>query len=297
MIGQSGRRIGLVTCSGVADLSRGDKLLRETLERRGHEALPRVWDDPTVDWASFDVCVIRSTWDYFHHLDAFLAWAERASTLTRLWNPPEVLRWNTHKGYLRDLEEHGVPVVPTLWIDRGEHVDLRALLASRGWERAVVKPAVSANAFGTALVALDRLEEGQQHLDERLAAGDVLVQPFMSAVETTQERSLLFVDGEFTHAVLRQPQLRTMEMDIAAGDSDEYAAVTPTPEELALAGRALQATEYSDLLYARVDMVQDEEGAFRLMELELVEPYLFLENSPHAVERLAEGIITRSAAR
>ena len=123
-----------------------------------------------------------------------------------------------------------------------------------------------------------------------------MVQPFMTAVETSMERSLLFADGAFTHAVLRPPMLRTTATDDAPTEPDDHNAVTPTADELALAQQTLQATGYNDLLYARVDIVQDNDGTFRLLELELVEPYLFLENSPVAVERLAEGIIIRCRA-
>src|SRR5207248_10238751 len=135
-----------------------------------------VWDDPGVDWHGIKVSVVRSTWDYHHRLDEFLAWAERVATLTRLWNPVEVLRWNTHKSYLRDLAARGVPVVPTILLEAGSTVDLATLLARAGWQEAVIKPAVSASAHETIRASLEGLAEGQAHVNRLLPAHDLLVQ-------------------------------------------------------------------------------------------------------------------------
>ncbi|MGI8587517.1 MAG: ATP-grasp domain-containing protein [Chloroflexia bacterium] len=274
----------LVTCAEVPRLSEDDRLLLSALSARGLFAWPAVWDNPEVDWAASCLCVVRSAWDYHHRRDEFVAWAERVGSVTRLWNPVQTIRWNTHKGYLRDLEARGVPIVPTEWLAAGTAADLAALMAARDWERAVVKPAVSASAFETIRVDRASLADGQEHLDRLLPERDMMVQPYMEAVEGYGERSLLFIGGEFTHAVRRASSLDTDE------DPTPLATqVAPTPDEAALAGEILRAAA-TPALYARVDLIRDADGAPRLMELELVEPSLFLSHYPPAVERFADAI-------
>jgi hypothetical protein len=232
--------------------------------------------------------VIRSTWDYFHRRAAFLAWAERVAGLTELWNPVPVLRWNTHKGYLADLAGRGVPVVPTVWLAAGTGADLGEILAEQGWQRAVLKPAVSADSYGTIIVTGTAAD--QAHLDRLLDERDMMVQPFLTSVGSYGERSLLFIAGEFTHAVRRSAP---------KGYGPHYGwdcpPVAAAAEELALA-RAVLAAVQAPTLYARVDLLRDDAGAPCLLELELVEPSLFLRTAPQAVERLAGAIAAQVRA-
>jgi hypothetical protein len=255
------------------------------LRRLGLDARPLVWDDPEVDWLEPSVCVIRETWDYHHRRDEFVAWAERVAAHTTLLNSAEVVRWNTHKEYLRDLEARGVPVVPTAWLEPGTRASLIEIMSTHGWHEVVIKPAVSASAFETIQVDAANMELGQAHIDRLLPSRDLMVQPFMPAVRGYGERSLIFINGEFTHAVRRLPAFYLEE-----GSSGwDASPVTPTAEEIDLARLALQTSGFSTL-YARVDMLPDESNELRLMELELVEPSLFLMQAPHAAERLARAI-------
>ncbi len=293
-------RIGLVTYSGLPGLDEGDRLLQSALEGRGIQASSAVWDDPGVDWSLFNMCVVRSTWDYHHRVAEFLEWVEKAATLTSLWNPLEVLRWNSHKLYLRELSERGVPVVPTVWLEKGEAADLATLMESHGWSTAVIKPSVSASAYETVLVEATSVARGQAHLDNLLAQRDVMVQPFIASVETYRERSLLFISGELTHSVIRPPQLR---LGASPGMTDtgadhafdqDYALVTPSPDEVSLANGIVAMLDPHPL-YARVDLVRADMGQPLLLELELVEPSLFFHLAPHAAERMADAIIDKIA--
>ena len=281
--------VAFVTQAGLPDGSSEDQRLIPALAARGVRAGFVVWDDPAVDWAAPAVCVVRSTWDYFHRREAFVAWAERVAELTELWNPAPVLRWNTHKGYLADLAVRGVPVVPTVWLAAGTGADLGEILAARGWRQAVVKPAVSADSYGTIIVTGSAAD--QAHLTTLLRERDMMVQPFLTSVGSYGERSLLFIGGEFTHAVRRSAP---------AGYGPDYGwdcpPVAPAAEEIALAQAALVAVG-SPTLYARVDLLRDDSGAPCLLELELVEPSLFLGQSAAAVARLAEAIAARVRAR
>ena len=221
-------------------------------------------------------------------------WPLRDALLTRgfrvtalVWDDPAV-DWSS-----LDLCVIRVPVVPTVWLDRGTAVDLSDLMRERSWPKAVVKPSVSASAHATILVTPETLVDGQAHLDALLAREDAMVQPFIASVETYRERSLLFADGELTHAVSRPPQLRTEGPPEGHNGHGEYSLVTPTADELSLAKQALTAAGF-DTLYARVDIVLGDDGEPCLIELELVEPSLFLDLSPLATTRVAEAIATRT---
>jgi hypothetical protein len=245
-----------------------------------------VWSDPSFDWSRPRLCVIRSTWDYHERHAEFMVWAERAASVSRLWNPIEALRWNTHKSYLRDLAGRGIPTVPTEWLYAGTTANLQELLGRRGWQRAVLKPAVSASAYSTIIVDGDNISEAQDLADRLLPSRDLMLQPFIESVETHCERSLIYIDGAFTHAVRRPSVLTDPHY------SGKYAAVEPAADEPAFGAEVLRAAG-SPTLYARVDVVRDGEGKLCLMELELVEPSLWLAYSPVAVDRFAQGIIAR----
>lgn len=277
------RDVALVTSSKFPELSSDDQLMLAALFKRGLSAAPAVWDNPKVDWANFKLCVLRSTWDYHLRLDEFLAWAERVDGLTSLWNPVKTVRWNTHKSYLRDLEARGVPIVPTVWLEASEQGDLASLMAAKGWQRVVIKPVVSASAHETILVSRAELREGQAHIARLLPTTGLMIQPFMASVVDYGERSLMFVDGELTHAVRRPAVLR----GIATKHANPM--VTPADNEIALAWQVLRAAR-QEYLYARVDIVRDDANLPRLMELELVEPSLFFAQAPEAAERLANAI-------
>ncbi|HYP41416.1 MAG TPA: hypothetical protein VEX13_13740 [Chloroflexia bacterium] len=281
--------VALVTYVELPNLAEDDQILLDALQRRGLSVWPAIWDDPQFDWSAPKLAVIRSTWDYHHRLAEFLAWARLASRLTTLWNPLQAIEWNTHKTYLRDLEARGVPIVPTVWLEARSQADLADVMASQGWQRVVVKPAVSASAFGTVMVTPDSLAQGQVHLEQMLSAHDMMVQPYISSVSGYGERSFMLIEGELTHAVRRAPVLN-------AASSSEHKWVMPTEEEAALAEEIVAASGFSPL-YARVDLVRDDEDQPRLMELELVEPSLFFEFAPEAAERMAEAIAEKMNRR
>jgi glutathione synthase/RimK-type ligase-like ATP-grasp enzyme len=287
-------RIALATCARLADLDEDERLLLPALRARGATVVPAVWDDPAVRWESFDVVVIRSTWDYCDRRDAFLAWTARVAARTRLVNPPAVVAWNTHKGYLRDLEALGVAVVPTIWCPRGELADLDALLDARGWDVAVVKPAVSAGARDTLRVTKDTRRAGRELLARLVATGDAMVQPYLASVEGHGERSLLFAGDAFSHAVRKHALLALGAID-PERQGEGLPSVVPSPEELAFARRVLAAAQRVTgaslgFTYARVDVAPGPAG-LALMELEVTEPSLFLSADPGAADRFSAAIL------
>src|SRR5437870_1029266 len=248
------KHIALATGAKLPTLNEDDLLLVPPLRELGVTAVPAVWDSPDVCWEEFQGVVVRSCWDYHHRLEEFLAWVVRLERAgIPLWNPPAVLRWNSHKGYLRDLAARGVPVVPTRWLGRGEPVDLPMLLEDAGWRDAVIKPAVSASASGTWRTSTEAAAGDQARLGELLRAGDVMVQPFVSEVRDRGEWSILFLGGQLSHAVLKRPAEGDYRVQWEFGGSAVTMAPPPT---LVADAEAVMAAVPGDPVYARVDGVE-----------------------------------------
>jgi hypothetical protein len=277
----------LVTYPELLDLFPDDRPLLAALRAVGHETAVVSWDDPGFDWSSARLAFLRSPWDYYKRPDEFLAWAARAAASTRLLNPLEVVRWNVHKGYLLDLERRGVEVVPTELLRRGESADFAALLSRRGWSAgAVVKPAISADSWETLFVRAGDEPAGQRHVDRLLPERDLLVQPFVASVEDYGERCLVFLDGEFSHAVRKN----ALTLGGRWAGLPEGAPVEAAADEVAAARRVVAAAGLEGALYARVDLTRDAAGKPLLLELEATEPTLFLEDAPAALARLVAAV-------
>ena len=216
--------------------------------------------------------------------------AERADALSTLVNPLSVVRQNVHKRYLLELERAGVPVVPTLLFERGDAVSLGAVLQDRGWPEAVIKPAIGARSWRSLRAGVKTLAEGQAHLDALVAERDVLIQPYLCAVEDHGERSLIWIDGVLTHSIRKEPRFSD---DVENVSRD---AVAPPEGAAQIVDAAIGAID-GDLLYARVDVVPDDAGRLVVMELELVEPSLFFAQDASALARFARALVRRASSR
>jgi glutathione synthase/RimK-type ligase-like ATP-grasp enzyme len=289
-------KVALATCARLPELAADDRLLQEELRRRGVDARPVVWNASEAAWAAFDRVVIRSVWDYHLSLPEFLAWLDLLEAeRMQVWNPAALVRANAHKSYLRELEVAGLPVVPTAWIGRGSDVDLGRLLKSRGWTDAVVKPAVSASAFRTWRVSAAEAARSECRGDFRrlLAEGDVLVQRFLPEVQREGEWSFVFFGGEFSHAVLKRPALGDFRVQEELGGS--VVAALPAPSAVRDA-ETFASHVPRPWAYARIDGVVAN-GKLTLMEIELIEPQLFLSRDPMAAARLAEAVLSADGGR
>ncbi|GAC1549170.1 MAG: hypothetical protein NVS3B10_12590 [Polyangiales bacterium] len=283
-------RIHLATCRPLPEPDVDEPSLVEALRARGAEVSVVAWNDPDVDAADADACVIRSTWDYFHDHDRFLAWVERTARVTRLLNPARVIGWNSDKAYLRAMHDAGVPIAPTAWLEAGAPPPrLDALLDERGWDDVVLKPTVSGGSFATLRARRDDLAAADRHLAEHLPRRGMMVQRYVPSVDGHGERSLVWIDGELTHSIRKSPRF--------LGQAESVSSALPIDDaERATAERVLRATGTDDLLYARIDLARDEAGTPMLMELELLEPSLLLRESPAALARLADAIVRRAVA-
>ncbi len=286
-------RVALVTCAEFPDLWEDDHPLRDALTARGVTVRAERWD-ADVDWSQFDLTVLRSPWDYTSRRDDFVAWAQ---TVPHLANPADIVAWNTDKRYLAELAAAGVPVTPTTFLGP----DQPFVLPEPGeW---VVKPSISAGSRDTGRYHLPaQAAAASAHVRRLLAAGrTVLIQPFLSAVDTAGETALLFLpdaagDLTFSHAIRKGPILTGPD----GGPEDKSAREKITPrtasdDERAVAALALAAIPGgpSRLLYARVDVIPGPYGSPLLVELELTEPSLFLRHADGAADRLADAIVTR----
>lgn len=259
--------------------------LMQALISAGVDAQLVAWTDPTFDWSTTPLAVIRSTWDYAQRQEAFLAWLDRAASVTRLLNPAEIIRANSHKSYLLELSARGIPSTPTELVRKGEATPLVEILAGRGWRDVVIKPAVSAGSWDTFRAAPEDGDKGEAWLRRLTIDRDALVQPYLQSVEDHGERALVWIDGELTHSVRKTPRWHD-------GDEAVSEAMPVSEAEAALATAAL-APYADELLYARVDVAPGPAGRLVIMELELIEPSLFLLQHPAALARLVAGIQAR----
>ena len=278
--------MALATCRELPGGDEDADLLLAAAGAVGLDTDWRVWDDPAVDWGSYDLVVIRSTWDYVPRRDDFAAWA---ASVPRLANPADLITWNTDKTYLRELAAAGLPVVPTAWLTPGTPVDWPS------WPDLVVKPTVSAGARDTARYGPDEQDRAREHATRLLGDGRaVMVQPYLAGVDTEGESTLVYVGGAFSHSVRKAAILEPG----AAAETDELwrpekiTGRTATAAEQELAERILAAVPggAGRLLYARVDLLPGPDGTPVLIELELAEPSLFLSVVPGSADRFAAAI-------
>ena len=283
-------RVAIVSATPALGADDDEPFLLPALRTLGADPAVVVWDDPSLDWAAFDVVVIRSTWDYTMRRDEFLAWVRLTDEVTRLRNRPEVVRWNSDKVYLGDLAGFGLPVVPTWFFAPGAD----PVMPAGG--PFVVKPTVSAGSRNTARYAPEEQAVAEDHARDLLDRGrTIMVQPYVSSVDERGETALIFIGGRYSHAVTKAalllPGERANEDKLFA--IEKLHATQASAAELEVAETVLDAIPFSraDLLYARVDLVLLDDGP-AVLELELVEPSLMLPQAPPgAADRLARAIV------
>lgn len=269
--------------------------LAAALAAAGVDAAVQGWDDPSVAWDAPVPTLLRSTWNYSLAPAEFAAWLARVDAAAPLWNPIEVVRGNLHKRYLLELPRRGVAAVPTRLVERGERTTLAEHAADFGGPRLVVKPAIGAGSLDT-----EQLIAGQPGQEEAFAAlvariharSEVLVQPFVESVRDYGERSLVWFDGELSHAIRKTPRF--------SGDAERVEGPLPIADDEAALARAALAPvveAHGDaLLYGRVDLARDAAGRPMVMELELIEPSLFFAKRPGSAERFVAAVVRRLAA-
>jgi hypothetical protein len=256
--------------------------LRGPFAARGMTVEDISWDDPKADWASYSAVLIGTTWDYWDRLDEFLETLRRIESATRLFNPVSLVTWNIRKTYLRELETKGARLIPTVWLDVADEASARAAFDTLGADDLVFKRQIGAGAKG-------------QH---RLTRGEpipamphpMMVQPFLPMIQQEGEMSFIFIDGDFCHALVKRAQPGDYRIQSTYGGREEK--IAPSADDLA-AAKAIIDTLDEPPLYGRVDMLRGPDGGLLLMELEVIEPYLYPVEGPELGERMAAAVARR----
>ena len=286
--------IGLATFAENPNLYFDDEPLPAALQRRGYDTCVAAWNDMTVNWADCAAVVIRTAWDYHLKIAAFRVWLQQLeSNGVTVINPPDLLRWNMDKSYLRDIANFGCRMLETVFVQQGQAANLADIITQQNWEQVVIKPLIGANALDTWLIHRDNAASQQAQFERVVQATGAMVQQFAPQIHNG-EWSLVFFNSVFSHATLKFPAQGTI---FVHEDKGGITRLQDAPLPLiAQASQVLRVTQrLSGVLpvYARVDGLVDGDD-FVLMEIECIEPELFLTKAaPYAAERFADAILSR----
>lgn len=258
-------------------------VLRRTFKANSSIIDDIAWDASDANWSSYDAAVIGTTWDYCDRCDEFLATLGEINKATPVFNPPELVAWNSHKNYLRNLQQLGLQIIPTRWLDQPHKaIDWPEMFEHFAVDKLVVKRQIGANA------------EGQFLLDKGAIAPELthpaMVQPFLTTVVDEGEYSFIFIDGELSHALIKRPIAGDYRIQSSYGGTES--ATTPSPNDVLSARMVLEVLDELPL-YARVDMLRDDNGNLSLMELELIEPFLYPLQGPNLGEHFLNALKKR----
>ncbi len=271
-----------------------DVILEAILDELGYTHQFEVWSDLTVDWSVYELLLIKSPWDYFDKYEAFLVWLDKIKTLgiTTL-NSIDTIRWNSDKRYLQDIHSKGFPIVPTLFLEKGDLGYEINFFEYFDKDNVIVKPTISGGSKNTLKINRNDWDYKIEDIKKLLESEEFMVQPFVEEIATEGEYSYIYFNGKFSHAVLKSPKPGEFRVQHFFGG--EITKIDPSAEQLASMDQLVKAFA-SETLYARVDGVWVE-GIFYLMELELIEPYLFLFVSDSALENYKSAIKEKIAYR
>ena len=280
-------KIALLTCRDRPDVYEKEQKLSLEISN-DFDVSVEIWNDPSVDWASFDCLIFRTVWDYFEYPKEFAAWLEMIEGLNiRTLNPLSIIKRNQHKFYLKDLQNQGIDIIPTVFIPQNTGLDL-SFIKENNWEKAVIKPAVSAGSYMTTLFSQSEIIAIQTEYTPIALERDLLIQPFMRQIQEMGELSILFFQGKYSHSVLKKPKGEDFRVQSQFGG--QYQAYFPNDSVKKTAENIIK-TFGGDLLYARVDGILKNEK-FLLMELELIEPDLYFDYAPEAKKHYLEALET-----
>ena len=277
----------MLTCENFPDLYQTDQFLIPELTRHNITAKATIWNDPTINWNDFDYLVFRNTWDYFEKEKEFNTWLEyiEASGIKTL-NAIEIIQRNKHKFYLRDLENQGVKILPTVFIDKTAALNLAEIIP-QDWQKAVIKPAYSGAAYLTEVFEISQLQQINLQYRPIAAEKELLLQKFMPEIVSEGETSFIFFNKKFSHCVNKKPADGDFRVQIQFGG--KYTSIEPS-QDLIRQAQAIVNTFKEKLLYARVDVIVIN-NQLHLMEVECIEPDLYFNYSEGSQKRFVNGIL------
>ena len=280
-------KIALLTCEKLPDLNPEDQKIIPALAQHNIESSAVIWSDKTVNWTDFDYLIFRNTWDYFEKETEFKIWLDHIEKLgIKTLNPIEVIKQNIHKFYLREMEQQGITILPTLFIDKTAHLDLAKRIPSH-WKKAVIKPAFSAGSYLTEVFDVSNSTQIDQQYATIALEKELLVQEFMPQIQTLGETSFIFFNKKFSHAVNKKPVEGDFRVQSLFGGI--YTLVHPSQDLIQKAQKVVD-TFKEDLLYARVDGILIDQELY-LMEVECIEPDLYFNLSENSLERFVASIV------
>ena len=267
-----------------------DQLLKKELENYNLKVCKKDWADPVFDWSNTKFAIFRTTWDYFERFKDFFSWLEKTKNKTEFINSSDIIKWKIDKHYLIDLEKKGVNIASTIFVEKDDKISLKTLFEKTKWKKAVIKPAISGAARHTYLIDFDNYEEYEELFQKLINEECMLFQVFLSDIKIFGEISLILIDGEYTHAVRKIAK----KGDFRVQD-DHGGIVTPhtaTISEIEFAEKCIKNCPYNPL-YARVDIVYDNNKKLSLSELELIEPELWFRKNRKSVKKIANVIFKK----
>ena len=280
-------KIAILTCEKLPDLNPEDRKIIPALAKHNIEATAAIWDDKTINWNDFDYLIFRNTWDYFEKETEFKIWLDQIAQLEiKTLNPIKIITQNIHKFYLREMEKQGITILPTVFIDKTEHLNLAELIPPN-WKKAVIKPAFSAGSYLTEVFEISEIQAISEKYKTIAAEKELLLQEFMPEIQTLGETSFIFFNKKFSHAVNKKPVEGDFRVQSLFGG--KYTLVQPNEELIEKAQKIVDSLP-KDLLYARVDGILIENELY-LMEIECIEPDLYFDLSENSLERFVAAII------
>ena len=265
-----------------------DQLLKTALTEKGLRVIKKDWADKNFDWTTTKYAIFRTTWDYFERFGEFITWLENTKNKTTFINSEEVIHWNIDKHYLQDLAKKDINIAPTLFIEKGDNITLKQLFKKTNWQEVVIKPAISGAARHTYLLKRDNYKEYENIFQQLIKVECMLFQSFLKNITLLGEISLIMIGGKYTHSVKKKAKKGDFRVqDDHGGRVEEY---QPTNDEIIFAEKCLKASPFNHI-YARVDIVYDNNNTISLSELELIEPELWLRNNPNSANLFAEEVI------
>jgi glutathione synthase/RimK-type ligase-like ATP-grasp enzyme len=279
--------IGLLTCEKLPVLTLEDQKLIPELARHGITAKAVVWDDKTINWTTFDYLIFRNTWDYFEKEIEFNLWLTQIEKLgIKTLNAIEIIQQNKHKFYLKELEKQGIPIIPTLFLDKTNHLNLSEIIPSH-WKKAVIKPAFSGGAYLTNVFEISETEAINNQYKSIAKEKELLLQEFVPEIISKGETSIIFFNKKYSHSINKKPADGEFRIQVQFGG--KYTSIQPSKALIEKAQKVVN-TFQGKLLYARVDgIIIDDE--LHLMEIECIEPDLYFEYSEGSIQRFVDSIL------
>jgi glutathione synthase/RimK-type ligase-like ATP-grasp enzyme len=279
--------VGILTCARLPELLESDQKLIPLFKEYTITAKAVIWDDESIDWTAFDYLLFRNTWDYYQKEAAFNDWLRKIESLgIKTLNPIATIQQNKHKFYLKELENKGVLILPTIFLEKNSTKNLDAVLP-KNWQKIVIKPAFSAGSYLTKLVDRSEIGSIQNEFQEHFITKDFLLQEFRPEIKELGETSFIFFNGIFSHAINKKPTEGDFRVQIQYGG--KYTLLEPNIELINQAKQVLEQIP-EKLLYARIDGIV-KENQLHLMEIELIEPDLYFDIAKGSRERFLEAFL------